>query len=508
MGVQRGLFGRSVWVGLALLVSIGCGLGIATAEVDETRSTLARLGEAVRFTTLSNGIRVVMYRRGMAPVFAGAVGVRVGGSDEAPGHTGIAHMLEHMAFKGTSRIGTRDYGREKKLLAELEKLIGSQDVNGQIPSAVRTRWDEIHAELEKLWVSEEFTRLYEERGASEMNATTDSEMTRYFTNMPRGAFEFWCRLESERILDPVMRQFYRERDVVLEERRMRSDDSPGGKLYEKLLGITFLEHPYQNPVIGYARDIGRLTATATREFHRRYYVPGNIAISVVGDVDLERDLPILERYFGRIPPGPMPERPIAVEPPQGGERVVTINNRASPQLMISYRKMNYPHPDDAPVSIMLEMLAGGSISPLYRELVKKHQLAATLGYDEAPGTAYPNLAIFVATVKSPHTNDELLAAFDRVIEEFRSGPVDRELLEVAKRAIAVEYLQHFRSNMSLALDFISSTLLYDNWRALFDWYDEAMRVTPEDISRVAKLYLRTDNRVVARLERLESQEER
>jgi predicted Zn-dependent peptidase len=135
-------------------------------------------------------------------------------------------------------------------------------------------------------------------------------------------------------------------------------------------------------------------------------------------------------------------------------------------------------------------------------------LAATLGYDEAPGTAYPNLAIFVATVKSPHTNDELLAAFDRVIEEFRSGPVDRELLEVAKRAIAVEYLQHFRSNMSLALDFISSTLLYDNWRALFDWYDEAMRVTPEDISRVAKLYLRTDNRVVARLERLESQEER
>jgi len=176
--------------------------------------------------------------------------------------------------------------------------------------------------------------------------------------------------------------------------------------------------------------------------------------------------------------------------------------------MISYRKMNYPHPDDAPVSVMLEMLAGGSISPLYQELVKKRRLAASLGYDEAPGTAYPNLAIFVAAVKSPHTNDELLAEFDRVIEEFRSTPIDAELLAVAKRAIAVEYLEHFRSNMSLALDFISSTLLYDNWRALLDWYDEAMRVTPDDISRVAKLYLRPENRVVARLERLAAGEER
>jgi len=303
---------------LAILGFIVFGIGAATADVDETRTTLARLGESVRFTTLSNGIRVVMYRRGVAPVFAGAVGVRVGGSDEKPGYTGIAHMLEHMAFKGTSRIGTRDYGREKKLLAELERLVAEQDVDGVIPTAVRARWEEIHAELEKLWISEEFTRLFEERGASEMNATTDSELTRYFTNMPRGAFEFWCRLESERILDPAMRQFYRERDVVMEERRMRSDDSPGGRLYEKLLGITFLEHPYQNPVIGYARDISRLTASATQEFHRRYYVPGNIAISIVGDVNPERDLPILERYFGRIPPGPMPERPIAVEPPQDG----------------------------------------------------------------------------------------------------------------------------------------------------------------------------------------------
>lgn len=494
------MFNRYLFWSLALLVGVLTAQA-ARADVAATRETLSRLGEAVEATTLSNGLRVVLYRRGVAPVFAGAVVVRVGGSDEQPGYTGIAHMLEHMAFKGTSRIGTRDHAREKKLLAELEELILTQDPEGQVAPRVRERWDEIHAELEKLWINEEFTRLYDERGASEMNATTDSELTRYFTNMPRVAFEFWCRLESERILDPVMRQFYQERDVVMEERRMRSDDSPEGKLYERLLGMTFLEHPYQNPVIGYARDIRRLTAQATREFHRTFYVPGNIAIAIVGDVDPVRDLPILERYFGRIPVGPMPERPLAVEPPQEGERVVTIKNRASPQLMISYRKMNYPHPDDAPVSVMLEMLAGSSISPLYRELVKKRQLAASLGYDEAPGTAYPNLAIFVASVKAPHTNDELLAAFDDVVNDFISQPIDPGLLEVAKRAIAVEYLEHLRSNMSLALDFASSTVLYNNWAALLDWYDEAMRVTPADIARVARLYLRRENRVVARLER-------
>lgn len=473
----------------------------AVADVGETRATLARLADTVHVATLSNGIRVVLYRRGVAPVFAGAVAVRVGGSDEKPGHTGIAHMLEHMAFKGTTSIGTSDFPREKRLLDELEELVRFQRPDGSLPEEQKSRWDAIHAELERIWVAEEFTRRYEERGAAGMNATTDAELTRYFTDMPRVAFEFWCRMESARILDPVMRQFYRERDVVLEERRMRSEDSPEGKLYEKLLGVSFLNHPYQYPVIGYENDIRSLTASEVREFHRRFYVPGNIAVSVVGDVDPARDLPMLERYFGRIPRGPLPTRPTAVEPPQEGQREVVIENKASPQMFISYRKMQYPHPDDAPVSILLEMLAGSSVSPLYQELVKKRQVAASIGYDEAPGNAYPNLAIFSITTRAPHSNAEVLDSFDRVLARFVARPIDPAALEIAKRAVAVEYLEHMRSNMSLAIDFVSSTLLYDNWRAMIDWYDQAMQVTTDDIVRVAKTYFVPSNRVIARLER-------
>ncbi|MFM1847823.1 MAG: hypothetical protein RL417_1297 [Pseudomonadota bacterium] len=499
----------SISIGVAVFSLIFGGLaGPGVADVGETRATLMRLADNVHTATLSNGLRVVLYRRGVAPVFAGAVGVRVGGTDEKPGHTGIAHMLEHMAFKGTTTIGTVDFRREKKLLDELEVLVQKQRADGSLPEDQKKRWDEIHAELEKLWVSEEFTRRYEERGAAGMNATTDSELTRYFTEMPRAAFEFWCQMESARILDPVMRQFYRERDVVMEERRMRSEDSPQGKLYEKLLGITFLLHPYQNPVIGYAGDIAGLTATQVRDFHRRYYVPSNIAVSLVGDVDPVRDLPVLEKYFGRIPRGPQPERPTAVEPPQEGMREVVIENKASPQMFISYRKMQYPHPDDAPVSILLEMLAGSSISPLYQELVKKRQIAAAIAYDEAPGNAYPNMAIFAVTTKAPHTNAQVLEAFDLTLARFKSRPIDPGALEIAKRAVAVEYLEHLRSNMSLAIDFVSSTLLYDNWRALIDWYDEAMRVTPADIKRVADTYLVPSNRVVARLEQRVERESR
>lgn len=470
------------------------------ADVGETRATLVRLAENVHAVTLPNGLRLTLYRRGVAPVFAGAVGVRVGGTDEKPGHTGIAHMLEHMAFKGTTTIGTGDFRKEKRLLDELEKLAQFQRADGSLPEEQKKRWDEIHADLEKVWVSEEFTRRYDERGAAGMNATTDSELTRYFTEMPRSAFEFWCWMESERILDPVMRQFYRERDVVLEERRMRSEDSPEGKLYEKLLGVTFFNHPYQYPVIGYENDIRSLTATQVREFHRRFYVPENIAVSVVGDVDPVRDLPILERYFGRIPGGPLPSRPTAVEPPQEGQREVVVENKASPQVYLSYRKMQYPHPDDAPISIFLEMVAGSSISPLYQELVKKRQVASSIAYDEAPGNAYPNLAIFSVTTQAPHTNAEVIDAFDRVLARFVSRPIDPAALEIAKRAVAVEYLEHLRSNMSLAIDFVSSTLLYNDWRAMIDWYDQAMRVTPDDITRVAKAYFVPSNRVIARLE--------
>jgi predicted Zn-dependent peptidase len=446
-------------------------------------------------------------------VFAGVVAVRVGGTDERIGETGISHMFEHMAFKGTPEVGTSDFARESELLAELEPIAARrasvsasgnpEDIgtDAALASEDKKRWDEIHQELKSLWVTDQFTREYERRGASGMNATTDSEITKYFVNLPRSQFEFWLYMESERLLRPVLRQFYQERDVVLEERRMRYDDDPEGKLYETFKAASFIAHPYKNPVIGFPFDLKRLTATRLEEFRRRYYVPGNIAVALVGDIRPESDWPLIEAYFGRIPVASNPERPTAIEPPQEGERQVTLELKAAPQFYVAYHKKQYPHPDDAPVSVMLEMLAGSRISPLQRTLVQRGRLATEVSTMEGPGMAYPNLMMFGITPRAPHTNREVLAAFDEALEQFKRSGITEDALQIAKRAIAVSYLSDLTSNAELGTSFATSVLFYQDWRAPFDWYEKAMAVSVQDIERVARQYLVKRARTVAFLER-------
>jgi len=386
------------------------------------------------------------------------------------------------------------------LLAELEQIVSRGGDKHQVSPEDQARWLEIHDELKTLWASESFTREYEKRGASGMNATTDVELTRYFVSLPRNSFEFWGWAESERLVHPVMRQFYQERDVVMEERRMRYDNDPGGKLYETLLGQAFRIHPYRNPVIGYPDDINSLTATMMSEFHKAYYVPKNIVIAVVGDVDPQRDLPVLERYFGRLPRGTVPGRPMQVEPPQEGERHFSVSMDSAPEMMIAYHKPPYPDPVDPPLSILFEVLAGSPISPLYEELVRKQRIATSVSSYEAPGNAYPNLVIFSLYPRAPHTNKELLAAFDKVLSDFLARGITPEQLENAKRSIAMAYLGQLRSNESLAMQLASAELIYNDWRVMVKWYDEVMKVTEQDVMRVAREYLRPNNRTIGYLE--------
>lgn len=481
----------------SLLFLLGAGAPLrAVADLGTSREALAELQQRVQRRTLPNGLRVVLHRRGAAPVFAGAVSVRVGGSDEPAGLTGISHMLEHMAFKGTDTIGTRDYQREKVLLAELEAIEARASAGTALSADEQKRRSALYEELKALWLVEDFSKKYEQRGGSGFNATTDKELTNYFVELPTNALEFWCWIESERILRPVMRQFYQERDVVMEERRMRYDDDPQGQLYERLLGTAFKVHPYRNPVIGYKEDLSRLTASGTDAFRRMYYVPANIVVSLVGDIDLDRAGSLVERYFGRIPAGEVGPRPSAVEPPQNEERQVSISMPASPYLSIAYHKPQYPHPDDPPISVMLEILAGGRLSPLYTELVKKRQVAASVSYGEAPGSAYPNLFMFSITPRAPHSLESVREAFDQVLEQFLAAPPSDEAMLIAKRSIAMEYLQHLQSNTGLALDFGSSELLYGDWRALVDWYERAIAVGTEDVARVARQYLVRSARTV------------
>lgn len=494
---------------MRILISFFIGLFVfcVRSSAESTDSTLKDLRSKVAAFKLRNGIRVTMYQRGVAPVFSGAVIVKVGGIDEEVGETGISHMFEHMAFKGTKTIGTQDYGKEKPLLDEVEKL--------QIQSESRTlteqelkRLNELDVLLRELWVPDQYSMELDNRGGTSLNAQTDKELTKYFVSLPRPAFEYWCWIESERFLNPVMRQFYTERDVVMEERRMRFEDDPGGKLYENLLFTAYTTHPYRNPVIGYAPDIKGLTATKLDAFRKEFYVPSNIAISVVGDVSTDRDRGTIEKYFGRIPKQDAKTRSIEPEPVQKTERKLTVKMDSAPQFFVAYHKPAYPDPLDPPLSIMEEILAGSVLSPLYEELVTNLQIASSVDVQEAPGISQPNLIMFSVIPIAGHSNEEVLGVFDRIIKEFQSkGPSEEQLL-IAKRSVTMDYLGQLKSNLGLAKNLASSELLYGSWTAMLDWYDQSMNVSREQVKDVSQRFLNPEQRTIAFLESSEGGEEK
>ncbi len=471
------------------------------AQTDESSNALTALEKRVVMRTLSNGMRVIMLHRGEAPIFSGAVVVRVGGSDEQLGQTGISHMFEHMAFKGTITTGTKDYSKERKLLDQLEAIMQKLRYGVTATAEQQTELDRINTELARVWDADAFVNEYKLNGSSDLNATTDAEFTKYMVGLPRSAFELWCWMESERLLHPVMRQFYQERDVVMEERRMRNEDSPEGALFELLLGTMFTVHPYGRPVIGYPFDVTNLTASDLDQFRKLYYVPSNITLGIVGDVHPERDLALIERYFGRMEIGPPPPRPRMVEPPQEGERVVTLERPVGRQIAIAYRKPNYPDPDDAPLGLLEQVLAGGRLSPLYKALVLEDGVATSIGTDTGPGDAYPGYLMFYAETKAPHSNDEILIRFDRVIERIKREGFSAEEIEIAKRDIAMNFLGQLRDSMHMALNLATAELLYpEGWRAIINWYDLVMKVNSEDLKRVANKYLKASTRTIGRIE--------
>lgn len=484
----------------ALLLAVLVGLPLVPADADpRIAKILPTITERVTERTLSNGLPVLFYKRGSAPIFSAVTTVRVGGVDEKTGATGISHLLEHMAFKGTPSIGTRDYRREKPLLKKQERL---REIarSRALSDKERSELSRVEAELAEVWLPQQLDRELDRRGVVGLNATTSKEVTSYFLSLPRGAFEYWAWLESDRLVRPVMRLFYEERDVVLEERRMRYENDPEGKLYENLLATAFTTHPYRQPVIGYEEDLLRLKASDLAAFHRQYYAANRMSLAIVGDVDPDRDLPVIERYFGRLPAGGPKEDKRPQEPPQSEERRLVLKLKSAPRLAIAYHKPAYPHPDDPALSVLEELLAGGTVSPLYQQLVKGRGVATSVSVTEAPGSLDPNLIVFDVVPRSDVGNQPNLAAFDEVIERILKEGVEPRAVELAKRTIARGFLDNLRSSSSIAETLSSSKTLYGDWRVMFRWFEETMAVTPEEVNRVARLYLQRSNRTIGTIE--------
>ncbi len=342
---------------------------------------LASFEKTVTEHRLRNGMTFLIVERHEVPVVSFHIYADVGAVDEEVGITGMAHMFEHMAFKGTPTIGTRDYPREKAALARVDEIyqrlrsarLEMRDKGQGDAAAIAELEKSFHqaqADAGEYSRSDELTRVIEQAGGVGLNASTSSDATRYFVSFPSNKVELWFSLESDRFLEPVLREFYKERDTVLEERRMRVESQPVGKLLEAFLGIAYRAHPYGRQAIGWRSDLENLTRPQAEDFYRKHYVPASLTAVIVGDVDPHQAVEWAELYFGRLPERPKPDPLVTVEPRQEGERRATVYARSQPVLLIGFHKPSALDKDDAVFDAVQDVLAAGRTSRLYRSLVQ------------------------------------------------------------------------------------------------------------------------------------------
>ena len=458
---------------------------------------------------LDNGLTVLIVERPEAPVFSFFTHVNAGSAQEVPGITGLAHMFEHMAFKGTRTIGTSNWEAERKALAQVEdafeaynterlKIVGRDD---ERLAELEKAWREAMAAADELVITDEFSAIIDREGGVGLNAFTSNDETGYFFSMPSNRIELWAYLESERYLEPVMREFYKERDVVMEERRMRTDSNPVGKLVEQILAAAFTAHPYGQAGVGWPSDLRSFSATDAMEFYNTYYVPSNMVVTVVGDVKAAQLMPMIERYFGRLPKKPRPAELRTVEPPQTAEKLVTLRETAQPFYIEGYHKPASSHPDDAVYDVISDLMSNGRTSRLYRSLVRDRKIAAAAaGFNSFPGDKYPNLFAFYAVPIPGHTNDELRDVIRAEIERLRTEDVSDEELEMVKTRAKADLIRGLASNTGLAVQFGTAQARYGDWREVFRQVDRIEKVTKEDVRRVAAATFTALNRTVGVIE--------
>ncbi len=466
------------------------------------------LEDHVVVANLSNGMKFILVRRPGAPVFAGYIQVKVGGVDESDGKTGIAHMLEHMAFKGTKQIGTTNYLAEKKILDQIEKvgiqlsaLTRAREDQTDQANTLRKKLKELQDQQEQYIVKEEFSRAYTKNGASEFNATTSKDVTNYFVVLPSQQLELWAYLDSERLKDPVFREFYSERDVVMEERRMRIENSPFGKNYENLLETAFLKSPYHFPTIGYAEDVKALTATDLQNFYKTYYVPQNMVGAVVGDINIESTTKILEKYFGSIPQGSTPP-PLAIEEPRSlKEKRSKVVFDARPNLMMAFHKPTFPDPEDAHFDLIYEVLCEGRTSRLHRALVEEKKIAQNIGCDSStPGVRRNNLFMIYASPQGQASVADLEKAIEFEIGKLKTSPITSEELDRAKNHILSERMMGMQSNLGMAEMLVYFEGLAGDWRELLKREDILKSLKVDALQKTAQKYFTSENRTISILE--------
>jgi len=479
-------------------------MAFAGAQAQDLKSFEQRITTKV----LPNGLTLLVCERHDAPVFSYTTFVDAGDVNDPSGESGLAHMFEHLAFKGTSQIGTTDYPDEKVALEKVEAANEAYEAEYLKPvgrdekklAELKKAFLAAQAEAHKYVIPNQFTDIAERNGAEGLNAETGMDNTMFFWSMPENRLELWAWLESSRLSDTVPREFYKERDVVVEERRMRTDSSPIGRLVEQFLATAYVAHNYGRSAIGWPSEVSQINATEAMAFHKKYYIGSNIVVTVVGDVKAAEVMPMLEKYFSKVPGGPKPEEMTTIEPKQFAEKSVIIREQTQPFYLEGYHRPDYHDPDDAVYDAIGDIMSNGRVSRLYRSLVRDQQIAAEAeGFSGFPGDKYPGLFAFYAVPLPGHSPDQMRDAIHKEIEKLKTADVTDDELAMFKTRTSADLLRGLADNQGLANSLAEYQTRYGDWRELFTQLDKVNKVTKADIRRVANRVFVASNRTSAEI---------
>jgi predicted Zn-dependent peptidase len=468
---------------------------------------LKELETRVTSHTLKNGMKILLMERHANPTIAFHIYYDVGSVDEEIGKTGLAHLFEHMAFKGTQTLGTKDYAREKPLLPKIDQLeaqLTAARDQGEDPAKIKTISDALEKaqkEADAYVVSNEVGQLYEKNGGTGLNAETGRDATEYYVSFPANKAELWAAVESDRMTHTVFRQFYKERDVVMEERRRSVDTNPVGKLFEKFLVNSFEAHPYGlHAGWGWPSDLMHLTRQEGEEFFKKYYSPSNTTIAIVGDFNTAAMIRLTEQYFSTIPSSPKPPRVYTKELPQQGERRVEVEFDTNPYLFLGWHRPDARDKDDVVLDVIQDLLSSGRTSRLYRSLVVEKKIAVaaqSLANTPLIHGKYPTLFLIIGVPLAGHTTRELEDGIEQELDLLKTKPVTPQELQKVVNQIDAQLIRNLRSNSGMASLLAQTEVIQGDWKQIITYREDLQKMTPADVQRVAREIFRKGNETVA-----------
>jgi len=469
--------------------------------------TFDAVRKQIRTHALPNGMKFIVLERHDAPVAAFHIYADVGSANESYGITGISHILEHMAFKGTKTVGTKDFAAESKVLAELDAAYAQmrEEETKVAPdqaklAALQAKFKDLEAKAKDYVVNNEYFDMMLREGDAGVNAYTSNDATQYINYLPSNRLEFWMAVTSDRFLNPVFREFYKERDVIQEERRLGVETQPTGKLMEDFLAVAFKAHPYHHEVIGHMSDLQSITRRDVEDYFKKFYGPSNLTVGIVGDVKADEVFKLADVYFSRIPSGPRPEPVRTKEPDQWGERKVAVSAESQPYLLLGYHVPDARSKDSRALEAMANILGQGRSSRFYTALVKEKKVAAMAqAFSGFPSDKFPNLFAVMAVTAAGKTAAECQAAIEEEIEKIKKDAVTDEELTKFKRTTIKSALAQLRSNTNMAALLTYADVVLGDYGKAFDQIDEIKALTAEDIKRVANRYLTKNNRTIGEI---------